>query len=202
MKSTDLARFSAWHKWSSDAVRKAPDRPGVYAFRLVGNGFGRLKGESDLVYIGCAASKNGTVSSRLSDHLPSRADGSNVAHRLRDAQKMGNLEVAWGILATPKEAIDEEARLLRKYYGNHLELPPINRCEPAKQTRKILESLTKFVQAENQSKLPSLDDAPTLAENLFRVSGSFSTLRLDLLPRPGRSRSRPNHGTLVVEEMN
>jgi len=115
---------------------------------------------------------------------------------------MGNLEVAWGILATPKEAIDEEARLLRKYYGNHLELPPINRCEPAKQTRKILESLTKFVQAENQSKRHSLDDARTLAEKLVRVSGSFSTLGLDLLPRPGRSRSGPNHGTLVVEEMN
>src|SRR5713101_2973934 len=113
MKSTDLARFPDWNKWSSDAVRKAPDRPGVYAFRLVGNSFGRFKGESDLVYIGCTASDKGTISKRLKDHLPSRADGSNIAHRLRDAQQMGKLEVAWKILKTPKEAIDEEARLLR-----------------------------------------------------------------------------------------
>src|SRR5260370_21609727 len=167
MMSTDLARFSAWHKWNSDAVSKAPDRSGVYAFRLVGNGFGRFKGESDLVYIGCTASDHGTVISRLSDHLPSRTDASNIAHRLRDAQEMGDLEVAWEILATPKEAIDEEAKLLCKYYRNHLELPPINRCEPAKQTREILESLTKFVQAENQSKRHSHDDARTLAEKLF-----------------------------------
>lgn len=167
MKSTDLAMFSDWRKWSSDAVRKAPDRAGVYAFRLVGNGFGRFKGESDLVYIGCTTSDKRTIGSRLRDHLPSRADGSNVAYRLHDAQEMGNLEVAWEILATPKAAIDEEARLLRKYYGNHLELPPLNRCEPARQTRKTLESLTKFVQAENQSKRYSYDDARTLAEKLF-----------------------------------
>ena len=80
---------------------------------------------------------------------------------------MGNLEVAWEILTTPKEAIDEEARLLRKYYRNHLELPPVNRSEPIKQTRKILESLIKFVQAENQSKSRSYDDARALAEKLF-----------------------------------
>jgi hypothetical protein len=80
---------------------------------------------------------------------------------------MGKLVVAWKILATPKEAIDEEARLLRKYYGDHLELPPVNRCEPAKQTRKTLESLTRFVQAQNQLTCHPHDDARTLAGKLF-----------------------------------
>jgi hypothetical protein len=167
MKSSELSEFSGWQKWNSETIRKAPNRPGVYAFRLAGNGFGRFKGESDLVYIGCTASNNGTIRGRLSDHLPSRADGSNVAQRLHDAQKMGNLEVGWKILARSKEAIDEEGRLLRKYYGNHLELPPVNRSEPAKQIRKILESLTKFIQAENRSKHHCNDDARTLAEKLF-----------------------------------
>jgi|SRR5208283_3426685 len=167
MKSTDLARFSDWHKWNSDAVRKAPNLPGVYAFRLAGNVFGRFKGESDLVYIGCTASDDGTISSRLSNHLPSRADGSNIAYRLRDAEEMGTLEVAWRVLTTPKEAIDEEARLLRKYYRNHFELPPVNRSEPAKQTRRTLESLTKFVQTENQLKRHPCVDARTLAEKLL-----------------------------------
>jgi hypothetical protein len=148
MKSTDLAKFSDWHKWSSDAVRKAPDRPGVYAFRLVGNGFGRFKGESDLVYIGCTESSHGTINRRLSDHLPSRADVLDVAHRLRDAQKVGELEVGWKIATTQQEAIDEEARLLRHCYWDHFELPPANRSEPISEVRKAIEYLTESTARE------------------------------------------------------
>jgi len=141
MKSIDLPNFSNWKKWNSETVRKAPNLPGVYAFRLVGRSFGRFKSESDLVYIGCTESADGTINHRLSDHLPSRADVLDVAHRLRDAQKVGELEVAWKIVATHEEAIDEEARLLRHYYWDHLELPPVNRSEPASEARKAIEYL-------------------------------------------------------------
>ncbi len=141
MNSSELPDFSSWQKWCSEAVRKAPNLPGIYVFRLVGNSFGRFRGESDLVYIGCTESADGTIRRRLSDHLPSRADVSDIARRLRDAQKVGELEVAWKILTTPEEASDEEARLLRHYYWDHLELPPVNRSEPASDVRKAIEYL-------------------------------------------------------------
>ncbi len=148
MKSTDLPNFSNWQKWNSVAVRKAPNFLGVYAFKLVRRDFGRFKGESDLVYIGCTESAGGTINRRLSDHLPSRADVLDVAHRLRDAQKVGELEVAWKIVTTQEEAIDEEARLLRHYYWDHLELPPVNRSEPASDVRKAIEYLAESTARE------------------------------------------------------
>ncbi|HVS87975.1 MAG TPA: hypothetical protein VHF01_07110 [Candidatus Acidoferrum sp.] len=131
-------------------------------FRLVGNSFGRFKGESDLLYIGCTESAGGTISRRLSDHLPSRADGQNIAQRLLDAQKVGELEVAWKILTTHEEAVDEEARLLRNYYREHIELPPLNRSEPARRARVAIKAVTEYVQTEGHSP----EDAPRLAEKV------------------------------------
>lgn len=148
MNSTDLSEFSAWQKWDAQAIRKTPNLPGVYAFRLAGRCFGRFKGESDLVYIGCTESADGTINRRLSDHLPSRADVLDVAHRLRDAQKVGELEVGWKITTTQQEAIDEEARLLRHCYWDHFELPPANRSEPISEVRKAIEYLTESTARE------------------------------------------------------
>ncbi len=154
MNSTDLSEFSSWQKWNSEGVRKAPNLPGVYAFRLVGDGFGRFKGKSDLVYIGCAER---SVNRRLSDHL--RSD------RLSGTRKVGELEIAWKTLRTSEEAIAEEARLLRNYYLDHLELPPINRSEPAS-NRKAIEAVTEFIQADEQFKCESAGAARELAEKL------------------------------------
>lgn len=166
MKASDLTNFCSWQQWSSDAVRKAPRLPGVYAFRLVGNGFGRFRGESDLVYIGCTESADGTISRRLSDHLPARADVLDVARRLRDAQKVGELEVAWKTLTSPEEAIKEEARLLRNYIWDHLELPPANRSEPASDTRVAIEAVADFIQGNEQFRCPSHESARELAEKV------------------------------------
>src|SRR5450631_1668747 len=108
MNSMDLPGFSDWQKWTSKVIHKAPSRPGVYAFRLVGDGFGRFKGVSDLVYIGCAA--KGTILGRLRTHLSARIDALDVAIRINDPS-MGNFEVAWKILGFPQEANQEEAKL-------------------------------------------------------------------------------------------
>jgi hypothetical protein len=96
-----------------------------------------------LVYIGCTESAGGTINRRLTDHLPPRADVLDVANRLLDAQKRGDLQVAWKILTTQEEAIEEEARLLRHYYWDHFELPPVNRAEPASDVRKAVEYLAE-----------------------------------------------------------
>jgi hypothetical protein len=132
-----LAGFCGWVRWDVGAISDAPDLPGVYAFRLHGRAFGRLKGESDLVYIGCADS----VKRRLSGHLPARAEALECAGRLRDVETVGALEVAWRPLGSAEEAKDEEARLLRHYYWDHIELPPVNRGEPARFVRKAIKHL-------------------------------------------------------------
>jgi hypothetical protein len=64
MRSTDLQGFSAWHKWEPNTATTAPKLQGVYVFRLAGRSFGRFTGESDIIYIGCAAL--GTIYGRLS----------------------------------------------------------------------------------------------------------------------------------------
>jgi hypothetical protein len=166
MKSSDLLGFSNWQRWSNEVARRAPSLPGVYVFRLVRGSFGRFKGESDLVYIGCTESADGTIARRLSDHLPSRAGASNTAHRLREAQRFGELEVAWKALGTPERAINEEATFLRNYIWDHLELPPVNRSEPASDTRVAIESVADFIQSEKRFRCDSPEDARKLAEKV------------------------------------
>jgi len=184
MTSNDMPDFSSWQKWNSEAVYKAPNCPGVYAFRLAGSGFGRFKGKSDLVYVGCTESANGTISRRLSDHLPSRADASPTAHRLRDAKKLGELEVAWKTLITREEAIKEEAKLLRTYIWDHLELPPVNRSEPASEMRAAIEALTEYLQTTGQFNCHSFEDARKLAENVveYLIDERHHEKRADTTP--------------------
>lgn len=67
----------------------------------------------------------------------------DVADRIRDARKVGELEVAWKVTATPDEAIDEEARLLRHCYWDRFELPPANRSEPVNEVRKAIQYLSE-----------------------------------------------------------
>jgi hypothetical protein len=143
MKSSDLSGFSSWQRWCSATVGNAPDLPGVYALRLVGKVFGRFKGESDIVYIGRTQSAHGTIKRRLRNHLPSRADSSDLAARLRDCEGVGGLEVAWKPLKSSDEAMVEEARLLRHYCSDHFELPPANRVQPARYVRKAIEHLSQ-----------------------------------------------------------
>ena len=166
MKSIELSGFSRWCKWDSKIFRDASNLPGVYAFRLTANSFGRLKGKSDLVYIGCTESSQGTVSSRLRDHLSTRAEGSNVAQRLCDTREVGELEVAWKILASSKEAIDEEARLLRAYYRDHIEPPPVNRAEPSRPIRRAIQAVAEFILQDKHFRHLTAQEAHQLAEKL------------------------------------
>jgi hypothetical protein len=157
MTSNDLSEYSDWEEWDSDAVRKAPNLSGVYVFRLA-EGFGRLRGRSDLVYVGCTTSTDGTIQRRLSDHWR--------AGRFRDVQKVGKLEVCWKKLTTAEEASKEEAKLLRTYVSDHIELPPINRKEEDVDTRKKIEVLVEYIQADEKFKCQSEKDARELAEKL------------------------------------
>jgi hypothetical protein len=101
MKSCDLSGFSCWRRWDDEAAGHAPGLPSVYAFRFAGNAFGRLKGESDLVYIGSAE----CLRRRLSGHLPARAEAPDCADRLRDAARFGE-QVAQSLCFSNSAAFD------------------------------------------------------------------------------------------------
>jgi hypothetical protein len=139
MDSSNLIDFAGWRKWCRAAAEEAPQKPGAYIFRLAaGESFGRLKGKSDLVYIGSTTKR--TIRDRLRDHLSAKKIERNVGYRLARVRKeVGPLEVSWRAFDTHGGAKHEERALLGSYERDHIEFPPLNRQEPGKGFRQVLE---------------------------------------------------------------
>src|SRR5260370_8802621 len=92
VKSSDLEGFGCWEKWPA-AIDRALDSPGVYVFRLsAAKCFPRIKGESDIVYIGTTEDGQGTVRKRLIAHRNACADERFWLVRIQ--AEIGQLEVA------------------------------------------------------------------------------------------------------------
>ena len=73
MDSTQLSlartEFSRWYPFNEKAVKNAPKQRGVYVFRKAGGKhFGRLQGQSDVMYIGSTEAKGG-LKQRLGQYL-------------------------------------------------------------------------------------------------------------------------------------
>ena len=135
MRSVDLKGFGEWHEWPRVAIRNAPLKCGIYAFRIAGGKcFQRLKGESDLAYIG-ATPKN-TIHNRLIHHKSSCLDKQYLLARIQS--HLGVLEVAWKECANPKDAETQECILLTNYSLDHIELPPANRQQSFKKLSAVL----------------------------------------------------------------
>src|SRR4029077_19422059 len=109
------------------AIDKAPYSPGVYVFRLSGAVcFPRVKGESDIVYIGTTEDGEGTVRKRLiAHHNTFSADDRFWLRRIQT--EIGQLEVAWKRLEKHFDAQWIESDLLGRYAREHIEFPPANR---------------------------------------------------------------------------
>lgn len=127
MRSSDLEGWE-WHLWPEPALSTAPAKLGVYVFRLTGGKcFARLKGESDIVYVGTNESGDRTIRDRLGDHFNSCADEGFWITRTES--EVAKLDVAWKTFETHSEAEFTESELLRAYRIEHIELPPANRKE-------------------------------------------------------------------------
>ena len=120
--------FEDWKEWSSFQDVKNY-KNGVYAFRLK-EPFARLKGDSNIIYIGQAnhnpkKNKRHGLLHRLQNYKQNNHGGSR---RLKDIiQEFGgeeSIEYSYKISEKPKET---EKELLDSYYEKHLELPPMNR---------------------------------------------------------------------------
>jgi excinuclease UvrABC nuclease subunit len=104
-----------------DTVKSAPEKPGAYVIRMSGGKlFPRLKGETDIVYIG--SSKN--LRRRFYWFLkPGPTQW--TSQRINQFSKKYRLEIAWLENDNPKNI---EHNLLRDFLSQHDELPPLNRA--------------------------------------------------------------------------
>ena len=120
--SGEKINFSTWVPFE-DALKYATDETGVYIIRMKdGMVFGRVKGESDIVYIG--ETKSG-FKRRFRGYLkPNGTQWTNW--RVNSFSKKHKLEVSFAP-ATASELV--EHMLLQTYQLAHEELPPLNRAE-------------------------------------------------------------------------
>ena len=112
-----------WMTLNDETQRKAPFEIGVYSFRLEGGRkFGRLRGESDIVYIGSASGRGG-IRQRLYFHLH---PGPSQLTNLRSKQLQGRVHLQVACVPEPNP-VKFETKILDQYLEDHWELPPLNR---------------------------------------------------------------------------
>lgn len=122
--------FAESRRWPAvlDERAEVGSEPAVYAL-LHARPFGRLKGESAILYIGCTSQLGGVSEScRLRIY---RYPNGPHAHELRRRMKVlvdSGIQVTlcWKHYVSETEAWAEEARLLQQYAEEHCELPPFN----------------------------------------------------------------------------
>lgn len=142
MRHIDLIGFSSVRVAPGEAwIGKLPDEPGLYA-AVLGRAFPRLAGETDILRVGQSgktiaipdgSTRRATLRGRwrrywqfpvLSDH--------DIRDVLRILIERGEpVEVAYLACAEPLEVLlERERELLRRFFADHLELPPLNRQKP------------------------------------------------------------------------
>jgi len=114
--------FFSWFPFTDHGVGKAPKQSGVYALRKArGALFGRLRGESDILYIGSTEARGG-LKQRLRQYLhPGPTQWTNL--RIYQLAKKHEIEVGWYSCNEPGNV---EHQLLQQYLQEHDELPPLN----------------------------------------------------------------------------
>lgn len=143
MDSTEIqpvgGKFSEWKNFNKDNIEKAPSKQGVYILRKNGGqSFGRLKGKSDLLYIGSTEANNG-LKQRLKQYLnPGPTQWTNL--RINKLLKKYNVEVSWCLSNEPRNL---EHQLLNRYLNEHDELPPFNHAG-RKTLKKIISDSLAF----------------------------------------------------------
>lgn len=125
MHSNDICRrlgrpSDGWRNLA-DGLGKCSQQPmGIYVYRTADEKpFGRYRGESDIVYIGC-----GNIAIRVKQHGSVRPDVKDKGWLLALLGRERQLQVGFFPCAEPKSI---ESGLLNDYFNAHLELPPVSR---------------------------------------------------------------------------
>jgi hypothetical protein len=120
--------FKGWKDWEEFEPR-IDDINGIYAFRLK-TPFARLVGKSDILYIGkveqnSKINKRPGIWHRLKNY---RQHNLGASKRLKDIELYfggkSSIEYSYVLCTDPRQT---ESELLKSYYEQHLEFPPLNR---------------------------------------------------------------------------
>jgi hypothetical protein len=131
----------AWRSWGSLNAAVVPRSAGVYVLRMTGAEIGRVKGMSDIIYIG----KSRNLRRRLGQHMRAHDDTRNIGYRIsRIAKELAPLEVGWKCFADQREASNWEIRLLERYADDHIEFPPLNRQQAGEGILRAARMLSKY----------------------------------------------------------
>jgi|WetSurMetagenome_2_1015567.scaffolds.fasta_scaffold97855_2 hypothetical protein len=120
----------SWFPFEKQVVSEAPREVGVYILRLAeGKLFGRLRGASDILYVGSSTCQGG-LRQRLSHYFhPGPSQWTNL--RINKYLSKYKMEVAWFPTSNP---LNLEHKLLTQYESDHDEQPPFNHAD----TRRFL----------------------------------------------------------------
>ena len=97
-----------------------PELPGVYEVRFKNYSFPRLRGMTNILYIGCTDKRG--IRKRLKSLIKGRHIARKRIRKIAD-ELQKELEFRYKVTFLAKQA---EAELLREYQEKHLELPPCN----------------------------------------------------------------------------
>lgn len=137
-----LNKSLTWQSFNKEDVKNAPSLKGIYVIRMAkGQLFGRLSGVSDMLYIGSAESKGG-LRQRLQQYFhPGQTQWTNL--RIKELTKKYQMEIAWYPCEEPKNL---EHELLRHYFEEHDELPPLNHAS----IRRLYKCVTDNIRADDE----------------------------------------------------
>ena len=127
MRSTNEIQWSEWYSFDSEPT-VAPNSPGVYEVRT-DFAFGRLRGQSPIVYIGKTARglRRRLFNERRGDPVRYMSGAEKLLY-----QAGHRLEFRYAVTAGREVAEQFEAHELMKYVREHWELPPGNGKMPRK----------------------------------------------------------------------
>ena len=120
-----LGKFSDWYPLGEISLENVPAQPGVYVIRVAGRKISRLRGKSDIMYIGSSTGKGG-LKIRLGFYLRPGIR-QYTSQRINRMAKKYRMEISWCLY---DKARILEHQLLERYEAQHDELPPLNRAKP------------------------------------------------------------------------
>lgn len=121
-KAEDLMRqgWSEWYLLCYENTVDLPEIPGVYEVRFKNYSFPRLRGITNILYIGCT--DKGGLKKRLRSLIKGRHIARKRVYKITE-ELQKELEFRYRVTFLARQA---EAELLREYQEKHLELPPCN----------------------------------------------------------------------------
>ena len=109
----------------TDLLKRIPSGFGVYIVRAM-QGTKRIRGVSDIIYVGSACNQNG-LKGRIRQYFspgPTQPTNKRILALVGDSD---DYELGWLELPAKSDAVGLEQRLLERYFEDHGERPPQNR---------------------------------------------------------------------------